>query len=389
MSDKRWRKFSIMNIKIYGHPYHIYEQCFLNEDNIKELYIKYGNDIHNYIDGAFSIIIDDTVITDYYGYYPLFYNTQNTRIYDNITFNDNESKELNLKYKEYIYNQSQHNLDHSILLSAKKNLFNNRLAFETPFKYFRIIPPRCIKTENENTIIYKSDLIKIDNYYEYYDTLLTNLIKSSNKKNIVSPITRGYDCRNIYYHLKQHGYTNTIFYNYWPENEYISIEFNGSNIHVYDKIYDNLDFIDWFNDKIDILNGMSDLYYYHAKLQPIYDYLNEDVLYINSDGANEYLSNEDKYYTALIENSSHSHVTKLYSRKSTYLPIFANKVLTHNITDRKQFMSGLSKYYGYNPNYYTGLTNTRAYHKLFTNLNYDTLRNYYNKYIDKISSGVL
>lgn len=50
MSNKCRRKFYIVNIKIYGHPYHIYEQCFLNEDNIKELYIKYGNNIHNYKD---------------------------------------------------------------------------------------------------------------------------------------------------------------------------------------------------------------------------------------------------------------------------------------------------------------------------------------------------
>ena len=376
-----------MNIKIYGHPYHVYEQCFLNEDNIKEMYNKYNNDIHNYIDGAFSIIIDDTVITDYYGYYPLFYNTQNKRIYDNITFDNNESKELNLKYKEYVNNQSQHNLDHSILLSTKKKIFNNILAFETVFKYFRIIPPRCIKTKNKNTIIYKSDIAKIKNIKEYYDILLTNLIKSANKKYIIAPITRGYDCRNIYYHLKQHGYVNTTFYNYWPENEYVNMEFNDDNIYVYNKIYNNLDFIDWFNDKIDILNGMSDLYYYHAKLQPVYDYLNEDVLYINSDGANEYIIDNDKYYNSLIENSSHSHITKLYSRKSTYLPIFANKVLTHNITNRKQFMNELSKYYEYEPNYYIGLTNTRAYHKLFTDLNYDSLKSYYNKYIDKINLG--
>lgn len=132
----------------------------------------------------------------------MFYNTQNNNVYDDITFNNNESKELNLNYKDYIYDCAKHNLDHSLLLSANKYIINYKLAFETSFKYFKIIPPRCIKTINKNTVIYKSNITKVENYNNYYDKLLTNLIKSSNKKYIVAPITGEYDCRNIYYCLK-------------------------------------------------------------------------------------------------------------------------------------------------------------------------------------------
>ena len=105
-----------MNIILYGNPYHLYKHIWLNSDDIKDLYLKYNNNIVNYIDGVFAIVIKDNdntiVITDYYGYYPLFYNKKTKEVCKDIDINDIDG--LDKIYNDYINNEI-YNLSHNIL----------------------------------------------------------------------------------------------------------------------------------------------------------------------------------------------------------------------------------------------------------------------------------
>lgn len=394
-----------MNITIYGHPYSLDTMNFLSTNDITELYLKYKNDIVNHIDGAFSIVIETDdylkVITDYYGYYPLFYNIKNHKVLDELHINTGDDYEIDKIYKHYMIEPNMHNINHSII-PDKDDLMLCSSALRTPFKNFKLISPRTIKTYNKNNkkiknVRYNASSVcySTNNPIEYYKTVLSTLINNTKFKKVVAPITGGYDCRNTYYFLTNPDINNVtkeydmLFYTYEPEVRFVEINYYFSCLinSIGDIDYNNLCFLDYFKDKITLFNGMSNIYYYHSKLSIIDKFLDKDILFITSDGANEYLlgKNNDSliYFNSLVENSSHSHVIKQYSKNSIYLPIFANKVLINSVDDRKTFMNKLSvNLDNEEQEYYPGKSNTQMFETIFiknNKMNIDKM--YYDRFI--------
>lgn len=384
-----------MNIILYGNPYHLYKHTWLNSDDIKDLYLKYNNNIVNYIDGVFAIIIKDNdntiVITDYYGYYPLFYNKKTKEVRKDIDINDIDN--LDKIYNDYINNEI-YNLSHNILnennISSRYYLINyNR----TVFSNFKLIAPRSITIINKDGIKsrrYNSDNIdeiKNFSFNNYYDELLSDLINNSNKKYIVNPMTAGHDCRNIYYHLKNNN-INSMMFTYLPDINMVKRIFKDEDIDYFDIDYSDMSFIDYIDTKIDTLNGLSDIYYYHGQYLSIDKYLNKDTLFITSDGANDYLENENSIINLYNIYTGYGHFTKLYDI-CQFLPIYCNKYIVNNINNRKKSMNNLSKYYtGKEQLYYSGITQTRWFYKYYTKNRFNSKKEYYNKYLKYIKDRI-
>lgn len=381
-----------MKITLYGHPYHLYEHVWLNSNNILELYNKYNDNIVNYIDGVFGIVIEteacSKVITDYYGYYPLFYNTSNRKVYKDIDINDIEY--LDIKYNNYI-NSNIYNLSHNILTDDSNNYKYLINYNRTVFSNFRLLPPRSITNIYKNNIKSKRyDLNNIKhieniNVIDYYNTLITNLINNSNKKYIVNPMTAGYDCRNIYYYLKANNIKSTMF-TYLPDINTVKRIFKNEDIDYFNIDYSDISFIDYIDTKISTLNGLSDIYYYHGQYLSIDKYLNKDVLFITSDGANDYLDGRDSIISLYNIYTGYGHFTKLYD-VCQFLPIYCNKYIVSNINDRKEFMNSLSKHYtDKEQKYYEGITQTRWFYKYYNKNNFNSKTVYYNKYCEYIKN---
>jgi hypothetical protein len=389
-----WRTIDAnMKIKIYGYPYLQNEHIFCDNNIIEQLYCAHGDDIVNYIDGAYSIIIYDNnitiIITDQYGFYPLFRDLD-YNIFDNISKYVNNIDNL---YYNYIKLNDNNNLDHSILYNNNNSgIFRNLNATRTVFNNIKLIPPKSIIKIKNNKVI-SNDVYKFKNKLqysllstiEYFNTLITDLIKNSKKKYIISPLTGGHDSRNIYYYLKRNNYTNDIHYTYYPETDFIKNTINDKSVILYD-MQPNFDVIDEFvRNDVDMLNGMSDLYYFYYKYLPVKNILTDESLFITSDGADEFLGvgEDNLYYNALIENSSHSHIIKKYCNKCMYLPIYANRVFVDSVINKNLFMNLLSFSYGFKPVYYEDFTNTRKLCNYFNSENKNTLKLYYNYYIGK------
>ena len=370
-----------MKIIIYGNPYNINEYYFLKESDIYKLFKLYNINMYRYIDGAFSIIIADNnityIFTDWYGYYPLFYDIKTKQIFEKIEKVNN----INKCYLNTILCK-EHNLTHTILPENIQSIIDLKNYNHTLFSFIHLIEPRAvtvIKNGKIDVIRYSTIKYMLNPIIEFIQ-IITNFIKNEYFNTIVCPVTGGYDSRNLYYFFKK-NHINALFYTYYPEENFVLTNFDN-DIRILENPYQEEIYVNRIKTHITDLNGMSDIYYYACHFDVIDNLIDENTLFITSDGANEYI--EGSKYQHFIENAGHGHIVKLYN-KAKYLPIFSNQKILSNINNRKEYMTSLTKLFtDKKQTYYNGLTNTTSIFNFFKNKHFNTMYNYIQEYIKLI-----
>ena len=188
----------IIDIEIFGHPYHSYNYTFWNCSDLIILFNTYCDNYDSalhYIDGIFALrlIHDNDVeqwITDPFGEYPIFINNIDGKILAN--FNNNDVYIPNSSYMllaDRNYDKSYH---------SNKMSTDGAIPFITPWKNWKVSTPSTIYTINNSKIsAVKYQLIEYpdDSYIDVFSNCIRALSKS---RKVLIPLSAGYDSRGIY-----------------------------------------------------------------------------------------------------------------------------------------------------------------------------------------------
>jgi len=364
-----------MNVTIYGCPYHSLDYHFYTEEELVLLFTKYENmnEALNYIDGGFAIKIqkntEEIWITDYYNFYPIFYNpiekkvcvnfvkemdleiNENFLLYNKIDDDDNEhvNTYINIVHKKYLEYMLDKNIsDKDYKKPTVVNIIKNGVKEKnivTPWKNWFVVPCGSIcKISNDITITkYNIDVdFHIDD--DPRNIILT-LIESIKQKNIniLTALTNKQHTIYLFDILKEKIPIDKIYL--YDRNRIKNTTKNNSLLK---NIYINTNFIDddydfnkildycFMDDILTQYNGMIDLLYY---IKPLYFFkynnnLSNFVFLKSFLGShcvvlNELLSDDRTQYNFIQGHifkmeTQHIPIISIYNQKRLYASLLQN-----------------------------------------------------------------
>lgn len=323
----------IIDIEIFGHPYHSYNYTFWNNSDLIILFNTYCDNYDSalhYIDGIFALHLthDNGVeqwITDPFGEYPIFINNIDGKILPN--FNNNDTYIPNSSYillADRNYDKSYH--------SNRMNA-DGAIPFITPWKNWKVSTPSTIYTINNSKIsTVKYQLIEYpdDSYIDAFSNCIRGLSKS---RKVLIPLSAGYDSRGIYSVITGDNSIDYYRYTYGAEKEYIdSLELDSNCMPDFDGDYEKQ-----IKNHILDMNGMGDIYYkcHNFYIQQYWD--NYDILF-TGDGGNEFLSKPNFNHSAIYATGDGHHYKTQINKIKTVSP-YCNKRFLYlaNKTGRSRY----------------------------------------------------